>query len=88
MREIDLVVLVPFVCANGELIGPGLADERQNGASVETALDEFFFEITQELGIGGRVAGPNIVNWVDDSDAEEVPPETIDVALGEIAIIR
>ena len=87
MGKIDLVVLVPLVGAHGKLVGAGLADQLDDVSNIEAALNEFLLKVCEQFGIGRRVAGSNVVDGIDDTNAEEVAPKAVDVALGEISVV-
>jgi hypothetical protein len=56
-------------------------------ADVEAALDELLGEPREELGVGGRIAGADVVERIDEADAEKVAPHAVDVAEGEVAVV-
>ena len=87
VRVVDSVILVPFVGGDGELVGPALADGFDHVLHVESAFDEFLSQPIEEFGVGGRVAGANVVKRLDDPDAEQVAPQTVYVAFGEVLIV-
>ena len=87
VRVVDLVVLVPLVRRDRELIRPRLADQPDDVPGVEAALDELVGQVVEQLGVGRRVAGADVVERLDDPDAEEVAPEPVDVAPGEVRVV-
>ena len=54
---------------------------------VEAARDELLRQPVEQLRVGRRIAGADVVDRLDQADAEQVAPQTIDVALGEIRIL-
>ena len=54
-------------------------------------LKSLFYElgtqVLKQFGVGRRVAGADIIERLNDSDSEEVTPEPIDVAAGEIRVV-
>src|SRR5262245_25394200 len=69
------VVLVPFVWTNRQLIGSGLADQLNQMTRVESAIDEFPRQVLEQRRIPWWIAGTDIVQRLDDSNAGKVPPE-------------
>ena len=89
VRVVDLVVLVPLVRGDRELVGARLADQAdRRGGRRSRWLDELPRQIVEQLRIGRRVAGADVVERLDDADAEQVAPEAVDVALGEVGVVR
>ncbi len=86
--EIDLVVLVPLVGPDGELVGAGFAYFRGEGADVESRPHEAVREMIEEPGIARRIARADVVEGLDDAGAEQVAPDAIRVARGEVGIFR
>ena len=84
---VGAVVGVPLVGGEGELVGARLHDGALEVADVEAALDELLGEPGEEFGIGGRIAGADIVDRVDEADAEEVAPHAVHIAQGEVAVV-
>ncbi len=70
MRVIDIVILVPLVRGNRLLINPRFANGAHDLLYVEAAGHEFPGEAVQKLGIGRRVAGPDVIDRLNDADAE------------------
>ena len=87
MGIVGAVVGVPLVGGEGELVGARLHDGALEAADIETALDKFLGEPREELGVGGGIAGADIVEGIDEADAEEVAPHAVDVAEGEVAVV-
>ena len=87
VRVVDLVVFVPLVGGDRELIRARLADQLHHVARVEVALDELAGQVVEQLGVGRRVAGADVVERLDDADAGQVAPEAVDVALGEVRVV-
>src|SRR3954451_7252985 len=87
MRKGDLIVLIPFVGFHRQLVGARLADELHHVSRIEVAFYEFSREVVEQLGIAWRVAGPDVVEWLDDPAAREITPHPIDVTLGEIRVV-
>ena len=56
-------------------------------ADIEAALDEFLGQVIEQLRIGRRVAGANVVDRIDDAGAEQVAPHPVDKALGEVLVV-
>jgi hypothetical protein len=55
---------------------------------VEAGADELARQIFEQLGIRRRIAGADVVEWLDDADAGEITPQPVDVAGREEAIVR
>ena len=79
MGVIHFIVFVPFFGADGELIGARFADEFEQMARIEAAVDELASEIIEERGIFWRVAGANVIQRLDNADAGEIAPQAIGV---------
>ena len=54
---------------------------------VETAVDELGGQVVQQLRIGRRVAGADVVQRLDQADAQQIAPQAIDVAAGEVRVV-
>ena len=87
VRVVDLVVGVPRVGLDRELVRPRVQISAHEVPDVEAALDELVGQVVEQFGIGRRVAGADVVERLDDPDAEQIAPEPIDVALGEIRVV-
>ena len=87
VRVVRLVVLVPLVRLDRELVRPRLADQRDHVADVEAALEELLGQVVEQLGVGGRVPRADVVDRLHDPDAEQVAPEPVDVAPGEVRVV-
>ncbi len=87
VRVVRLVVLVPLVRLDRKLVGPRLADQRDHVAGVEAALEELLGEVVEQRGVGGCVPRADVVDRLDDPDAEQVAPESVDVAPGEVWVV-
>ena len=88
VREIRFIFLVPFIRRDGELIGARIANFLDDLTRVEFAFDESLREIIEELRIGRRIAGANIVERFDDSSSEQVTPKAVGVAGSKILVVR
>ena len=85
--EIDFVPGVPVVRGDGELIGARFADLGGEGPDVEARPHELRRKVIEELRIGRWIAGTDVVEGFDDAGAEEVTPDAVRVARGEVRII-
>ena len=56
-------------------------------AHVEFVRDEFLRQIVEQFGVGRRIARPNIVDWLDDSDSCEIAPDAVHIAGGKEPIV-
>ncbi len=88
MGKIDLVIVVPFVRFDRELVGTRLANQLEDVTHVEFALDKFILQIVQEFRIGSGIPCPDIVDWLDDSNSKQVSPKPVDVTPGKILVVR
>ena len=88
VRIIDVVVLVPFVRLDRKLIRAALADGLDCGPHVEVALHEFRGEAVEQFGVGGGIAGADVVDRFDDAVAQHVRPHSVRIAAGEVRILR
>src|SRR5262249_4356422 len=87
VRVVDLVVLIPLIGGDGVLIDARLANRPHDLLGVEAALDKLLGQTVEELRIARRVAGADIIHWLDEPNAEQVAPNAVDVALGEVWIL-
>src|SRR6266852_1259597 len=87
MGVIELVVLVPGVGGDGLLINARLANRADQVLDIPTALYELFGQTVEQPGNAGRIAGPDVVDRLDDSDPEQVTPNAIRIALGVVGIV-
>ena len=87
VRVVEPVVFVPVVGLVRKLVGPRLADRADELPHVEVAGDELVGEVVEQLGVGRRVAGADVVDRLDDADAGQVAPEAVDVAAGEVRVV-
>ena len=74
VRVVHVVVLVPLVRDDRVLVGPRFADQLDHVPRVEAALDELLRQAVEQLRIARRVAGADVVDRLDDADAEQVAP--------------
>ncbi len=57
-------------------------------ADVVLVLDEVLGQGVEQLGVGRRIGQREIVDRIDDADAEIVAPDAVDEAAGEERIVR
>ena len=88
MGEVDLVVVIPFVRFHRKLVSAGFANQLEHMSNVEFALDELLLQIVQKLWIGSRIPCPDIIDWLNDPNPEQIPPKSVDVAFCEVPVIR
>src|SRR6478609_3497999 len=87
MSVIAPVILIPLIAGDRELIRPRLANRPQNVLGIEAAGDEILGQGVEQLGIRRRVAGANVVDRLDDADAEQISPQPVYVAFGEVLVV-
>ena len=87
MRVVDGVVLVPLVRLHAQLVRARLGDDFHHVPHVETALDELRRQPVEQVGVGRRVAGADVVDRLDDAGAGHVTPEAVHVAPGEVLVV-
>ena len=87
VRVVHLVVLVPLVRGDRELVRPRRGDQPHDVPDVEPRLDELGRQVVEQLGVRGRVARADVVDRLDDPGAEQVAPEPVDVAPGEVRVV-
>src|SRR5262249_45452358 len=87
VRVIDLVVFVPFVRDDGELVRPRLTDHLQNVPGVKAVLEKLFREIIEQFWVGRGITSGDVADGVNDANAKEIAPEAVDVAFGEILVV-
>src|SRR5437764_735647 len=75
MREIAFVVLVPFVRHDGKLVSARGADRPHQMFGIEAALKKIGSQCFQKRGVARRIARTDIIDWIDDSDAEKITPD-------------
>ena len=81
--EVPLVAFVAGVGLRRPLIGLREADVADQPLEVVFVFDQLAAQLLVKLGIDGRVADANVVDRLDDADAEEVGPDAIGHAGGE-----
>ena len=69
------------------LVGARLGDELEHVPRVEAALDELLGQPVEQLGVAGRVAGSDVVDGFDEAGPQQVGPEAVDVAAGEVGVV-
>ena len=87
MRVVDLVVVVPAVVVHRQPVRPRGADLGEDVPHVEAAVDERPGQVLEEGRVRRRIAGPDVVDRIDDPGAEQIAPQPVDVALGEVGIL-
>ena len=55
---------------------------------IKSAGDEVLRQRVEQFRVGGRVASPNVVYRFDNSPAEQITPEPVDVAQREVGVFR
>ena len=55
--------------------------------TLKSLADELARQIIEQLGIARRIAGADVVDRLDDADAEQVAPQPIDIAAGKILVV-
>ena len=66
VREIGLVVHVPFVGVETQLIGSRIGDRADQPPQIVIVIDEILGERIQKLWIHGRITGANIVHRLNE----------------------
>ena len=87
MAVVDLVVLVPFIGGERELIGAALDDDLHQVADIETTLDEFVGQVLQQFRIARRIAGADVIQRLNDTGSGQVAPDAIGIAHGKVIIV-
>ncbi len=72
----------------GKLIRLAQRDGADQEAIIETVAGELASHFVEQFGVAGLVFIVEIVHRLDESDAEEVPPQTIDGGASEEGIVR
>ena len=67
--------------------GQELRQASSYAVHVEVAVHEFRGQTIEQGGIGGGIAGTEVIDRLDDAHAQEVAPDAIDVALGEVGVV-
>ena len=67
VRIVDLVVVVPAIGLDRKLIGPRAADQPQHVPHVEMMVDELPRQVIEQFRVGGRIAGADVVQRLDDA---------------------
>ena len=86
--EVDPVVLVPLVGAEGRLVRPGGGDRPHQVAQIEVVLDQVGGERIEQLGVHWLVRGADVVDRVDDAAAHEVAPHAVRDRRREVGVVR
>ena len=88
MREIQRIVIVPLVRPERPLVGLAACHFPDEPLQIETVGDEPAGQLIKQWRVGRRVAGPNVINRIDDAATMQVAPVAVDDALGEVGILR
>ena len=84
--EVALIGRVSFDGCAGALIGGAREDEAHELAQVEVSGGEVVCDGGEERFVGGGVGGAEIVDGVDDTDAEEVGPDAVGYGASEVGV--
>ena len=88
MRIVHGVVLVPFVGAHRKLVDPRFANLAENLTGVEAGFQELLREVLEQLRIGGGISRADVVQRLDDPAPQQIPPDPVHVARGEVTVVR
>src|SRR5437868_6221316 len=75
--KIDFVVLIPFVLFERQLIRARCADGANQLLRIEAALEIILSERIEQWRVARRVAGANVIHWIDNPAAKEIAPGAI-----------
>ena len=70
-----------------EVVGARFADRPEHLARVESGAHKQLGEVREQLRVGGRVAGPDVIQGLDDSAAQQVAPHPVHVTGSKIAVV-
>ena len=87
VRVIDLVILVPFIGYDGELVGARFADVTDDLLRVKAAGNEFLGKFLEQFRVGRWVARADVIQRLNNAGADQVTPHAVDEALGEVAVV-
>ena len=87
MRKIDLIILVPLVRLDGQLVSSGLADQTDYVLHIKTTGYKLTFKIIQQLWITGRITGSDIVNRLNDAYSKQITPNTVHITAGKVLVV-
>ena len=80
------ILPVLFVTVRGfaaELVDGAIEHQAAHVLHVKSMIDEVLCECIEELRVGGWIGGSHVINFVDESAAEEMPPQTIHQGFGK-----
>ena len=87
LREVLLVVRVGFVGTGRPLVGVRRADLADEFLEVILRLDQALRQSLKESLVRRRIAHPHVVDFVDDTPAEEVGPDDIRQVAAEVRVV-
>ena len=88
MREVDLVVVVPLIRNHRQLVSPRARRSCESGAERRSCCSmKSSVRASSNSGLTGGLDGADVIDRIDDSPAEEITPDAIDVRLGEERIV-
>lgn len=85
--KVPMVGSIRFVGDAGTLVRLRKEDRFEKLFLTEARFAKMASQGIEEFGIGGRIGGSHIIDWVDDTDAEEVSPDPVDRYMGESGVI-
>lgn len=81
--EIAFVAAIGVVEVGAELVAAAVADVADEAFEIVLVLGEALAEGVEEFGVGGGVGDADVVDGLDDADAEEVAPDDVGEVFGE-----
>ncbi len=74
MCVVALIVRIPGVRGDRQLVRARLADQSHHMSRIESAFDELVGQEIEQLGIAGRIPGADVVDRLDDPDSQSGSP--------------
>ena len=87
VREVDIIVFVPLIDTQRQLISPGFTHLRDELADVKSLSHKALREVIKQLRIRGRITCSNIIKRLYHSGSKKIPPDTIGVTSREKLVI-
>ena len=86
--ELANVLLAGISSGAGELVGPGQRDGADQELQVEVVGRELAGQVVEDLGVRRLVLVVEVIDWLDDAQAEKVRPHAVGSRPREVGIVR
>ncbi len=87
MGVVNHIVAIGRVGETGELIGSRRDDRLHQAPQVVAVFPEILGERREQLGVGRRIGGAEVIHRIDNAAAEELAPNPVDRSFGEVGVL-